>query len=269
MTQINVDIESQMAIDFAISEKTKGDAGPEGPEGPEGPQGPEGAGGVGVPAGGDAGQVLTKASSNDFDTNWSDVSGGHGGQAEGLTKPYAFYSSGNFFTTGITSRRSTQACFANQLNLQGVIVSEDIIVTGLNFGFLAVTGLFARMSFYEANIKTGICSKIFESPTVEQLNTASWTYLIPSEDRFQLLKTKVYFVGINLSVNATCRSNAHGEASVSFGGGSIQANISDTNRKRFFSISHNASQPDTLDINTGSNSPEAIMVGISGDLLSE
>lgn len=52
-----------------------GAAGPEGPAGETGPTGPagaDGADGEGVPAGGTAGQVLTKASGTDYDTTWDD-----------------------------------------------------------------------------------------------------------------------------------------------------------------------------------------------------
>lgn len=45
-----------------------GEAGPQGPEGPQGPAGP------GVPAGGTAGQVLTKKSGTNYDTEWKDSS---------------------------------------------------------------------------------------------------------------------------------------------------------------------------------------------------
>ena len=54
----------------------KGDTGPEGPQGPkgeagpEGPQGLPGETGAGVAAGGTAGQVLTKKSGTDYDTEW-------------------------------------------------------------------------------------------------------------------------------------------------------------------------------------------------------
>jgi len=66
----------------------EGPAGPTGPEGPQGPQGdtgPAGADGddgddgVGVPAGGTTGQILKKASNDDYDTAWNDESGGGGG----------------------------------------------------------------------------------------------------------------------------------------------------------------------------------------------
>lgn len=46
--------------------------GDPGSEGPEGPQGPEGEG---VAPGGTTGQVLSKASNDDFDTEWADVEG--------------------------------------------------------------------------------------------------------------------------------------------------------------------------------------------------
>ena len=56
-----------------------GEQGPQGPAGPEGPQGPKGdpgQAGNGVPAGGTAGQILTKKSGTDYDTEWKDATGG-------------------------------------------------------------------------------------------------------------------------------------------------------------------------------------------------
>ena len=63
----------------------QGPEGPAGPIGPEGPQGPigetgpkgdPGVAGPGVPAGGTAGQVLTKKSGIDYDTEWKEPTGG-------------------------------------------------------------------------------------------------------------------------------------------------------------------------------------------------
>ena len=56
----------------------QGVAGPKGDPGATGPAGPEGPAGPGVPAGGTAGQVLTKKSGTDYDTEWKDPSGGGG-----------------------------------------------------------------------------------------------------------------------------------------------------------------------------------------------
>lgn len=44
--------------------------GPQGPQGPKGPKGPQGPPGEGVPKGGKKGQVLAKASDQDYDTKW-------------------------------------------------------------------------------------------------------------------------------------------------------------------------------------------------------
>ena len=56
-----------------------GEQGPQGTQGPvgeQGPQGPEGPAGPGVPTGGTAGQVLTKKSGTNYDTEWKDPAGG-------------------------------------------------------------------------------------------------------------------------------------------------------------------------------------------------
>lgn len=55
-----------------------GPQGPEGPKGDTGATGPAGPAGPGVPAGGTAGQVLTKKSGTDYDTEWKDAGGGGG-----------------------------------------------------------------------------------------------------------------------------------------------------------------------------------------------
>lgn len=55
-----------------------GEQGPAGPAGQDGSQGPQGPAGQGVPAGGTAGQVLAKKSGTDYDTEWTDQTGGGG-----------------------------------------------------------------------------------------------------------------------------------------------------------------------------------------------
>ena len=60
----------------------KGDTGPQGPQGEQGiqgiqgPAGTNGTDGIGVPAGGTTGQVLSKASGTDYDTEWTTPQGG-------------------------------------------------------------------------------------------------------------------------------------------------------------------------------------------------
>ena len=54
----------------------QGAEGPQGPIGDPGPKGDPGPAGPGVPSGGAAGQVLTKKSGTDYDTEWKDAGGG-------------------------------------------------------------------------------------------------------------------------------------------------------------------------------------------------
>ena len=61
----------------------KGDPGDPGPKGDPGEQGPAGPG---VPAGGTPGQVLTKKSGTDYDTEWVNPTGGGGGTGQQLVK---------------------------------------------------------------------------------------------------------------------------------------------------------------------------------------
>ena len=60
-----------------------GATGPQGPEGPKGDTGATGPAGQGVPAGGTAGQVLTKVDETDYNTEWKDPTGGGGGTTGG------------------------------------------------------------------------------------------------------------------------------------------------------------------------------------------
>lgn len=62
----------------------EGAPGVPGPRGPVGPPGPAGANGVGVPTGGTTGQVLAKASDDDFDTEWVTGGGGGGGDLQSV-----------------------------------------------------------------------------------------------------------------------------------------------------------------------------------------
>lgn len=54
----------------------QGEQGEQGPQGATGATGPAGPAGVGVPTGGTTGQVLTKKSGTNYDTEWKDAAGG-------------------------------------------------------------------------------------------------------------------------------------------------------------------------------------------------
>lgn len=58
------------AVDLVQNGGVTGPQGPQGPQGPIGPQGPEGPPGPGLPTGGTTGQILTKASSVNYNYQW-------------------------------------------------------------------------------------------------------------------------------------------------------------------------------------------------------
>lgn len=77
--EINVTIaDTEISLDGVHMVGTRG---PAGPQGDVGPSGPPGSPGVGIPPGGNVGQVLGKASTTDFDTQWVDQTGGGGSGA--------------------------------------------------------------------------------------------------------------------------------------------------------------------------------------------
>jgi len=63
-------------IDIAVTQAVKGDAGTNGTNGTNGIDGTDGADGLGVPSGGTTGQVLSKVSATDNDTEWADAASG-------------------------------------------------------------------------------------------------------------------------------------------------------------------------------------------------
>ena len=70
-----------------------GETGPQGPEGPAGPKGDPGVAGAGVPAGGTAGQVLTKVDGTDYNTEWKDPTGSGGSGTQKIVIDSAYLSS--------------------------------------------------------------------------------------------------------------------------------------------------------------------------------
>jgi hypothetical protein len=104
-----------------------GATGATGDTGPQGPAGADGTDGVGVPVGGTTGQVLAKASADDYDTEWVDQSGG-GGSPGGSDTQVQFNDGGVFGgdagltfnkTLGSLSLNATgQLAFSNDLFLR-------------------------------------------------------------------------------------------------------------------------------------------------------
>lgn len=65
-------------ISIAELQGSDGQDGTDGTNGIDGADGSDGANGVGVPTGGTTGQVLAKASNDDYDTEWTDAGSGGG-----------------------------------------------------------------------------------------------------------------------------------------------------------------------------------------------
>ena len=95
----------------------QGEPGPAGADGPEGPAGPQGDPGVGVPPGGNAGEVLAKIDGTDYNTEWVPQSGGGGTN-------YVFSNSNNvsFGTNGstVTASASFSQTSLSYSNANGV-----------------------------------------------------------------------------------------------------------------------------------------------------
>ena len=130
----------------------KGDTGERGPQGPEGPAGPKGdtgeqgpvgpkgdtgPAGPGVPAGGTAGQVLTKKSGTNYDTEWKNVTAG---SSVKVKYPRSMYPSlENIPARGkITLRDYNYVDFENASNVIPIMKSleiqagtNDLVVTGI------------------------------------------------------------------------------------------------------------------------------------------
>ena len=127
-----------------------GEQGPQGPEGPAGPKGDPGVAGAGVPIGGTAGQVLTKKSGTDYDTEWKDPAGGgssgrisFGGKSGVAYEPRMeeiLYKSSRYFSKYIDASASVtysidHAPVSDTINISGElnIPSDTIMETTLEY----------------------------------------------------------------------------------------------------------------------------------------
>lgn len=103
-----------------------GEQGEQGPIGATGPQGPQGPAGEGVPAGGTAGQVLTKKSDVDYDAEW--VEAPEGGVTSFNGRAGAIVPQAGDYT----------AEQVGALPLSGGTMSGDINISGTNVGIVSV-----------------------------------------------------------------------------------------------------------------------------------
>lgn len=96
-TQVTI-LQSQIAAIPAGEQGPVGADGVQGPQGPAGAIGPQGDSGPGVASGGTTGQILAKASDNDYDTQWGNPLGPQytfGQRAEGGIVFFVYMDSSN------------------------------------------------------------------------------------------------------------------------------------------------------------------------------
>ena len=116
-------------------------AGPQGDPGAPGGSGPQGDPGVGVPAGGSAGQVLTKVDGSDYNTAWT-AAAGQGGRQD-IAFPFSgtlVVASGAFFwyTPAQSIRITRLSITLGVLGTGGGTVTAALLVNGSSVGSVSV-----------------------------------------------------------------------------------------------------------------------------------
>ncbi len=158
----------------------KGEEGKEGPGGLSGPRGNKGFAGSGVITGGTVGEVLTKLSSTDFDTEWATPAG-----------------SGDMLLAGVQTVTGAKTFNVNTLLLDG---STSGVVT---FNAPAVAGTTTLTTPGASDTLVGRLST--DTLTNKTINTASNTITVVEAD-ISDLGTTVALVADNLSVFAATTS---------------------------------------------------------------
>ena len=166
-----------------------GPQGPVGPQGPEGPQGPigetgpkgeAGVAGPGVPAGGTAGQVLTKKSGTDYDTEWKDPTGG--GSSGYITfggKDGYFYAprlEETLYTTFQDFRRSIHESTSVNYFVNGAPVDDTLNINGV-LKIPAGTPMEKTLSYFIGGY-TSVANEY--QPTSYALNKSDFTITLSS-----------------------------------------------------------------------------------------
>lgn len=149
--------------------------GTNGTNGTDGADGADGAPGVGVPTGGTTGQVLTKASGTDYDTQWETPTGGGSGDIplsmpQGtLQRQYSFNSS----IEGWVGSGGTPTIVSNALQLAYTgdaiepVGASNIADGEVYFDRLINTGSEASICFRATDVNNFYMFQLFPSATVQ------------------------------------------------------------------------------------------------------
>ena len=184
-----------------------GPAGPLGPQGPEGPQGPQGpigetgpkgdpgAPGKGVPAGGTAGQVLTKKSGTDYDTEWKDPTGGSSGYMTFGGKPGMTYEprlEENLYNTSQDfSRNINESSSVTYFLNDGTPVNDTINVNGV-LNIPAGTLMEKTLSYFIG----GFTAVSTDTQTADKrLNPSDFTFTLSSGNTIEITSLSISNIG--------------------------------------------------------------------------
>ena len=146
-----------------------------GDPGATGATGPTGDAGIGVPAGGIVGEVLTKASSVDYDTFWNTPSGG-----SSLKTGYINVSiSLNLFDSSVTTNRNT-------LVSSGIATGVNVSSTALTIYFDNIAYTRTKVPLFIATIQTYDSSWKYQDVIYTQSNTATAVSIPWINNRYEL-----------------------------------------------------------------------------------
>lgn len=181
----------------------RGPEGPAGPQGPEGPQGPigetgpkgdPGPAGQGVPAGGTAGQVLTKKSGTDYDTEWVNQSGGSSGYITFGGKTGMEYEprlEENLYNTSQDFSRNINESSSVTYFLNGAPVDDTININGV-LNIPAGTLMEKTLSYFIG----GFTVVSTDTQTADkQLNPSDFTITLSSGNTIEITSLSIVNIG--------------------------------------------------------------------------
>lgn len=160
-----IDVEVTVTHPAPVDVASIGIQGPPGPQGEPGPEGAEGPPGQGVPAGGTTGQVLAKASGDDFDTYWANPGGGSGpGVSEWsqavLGSDFSVTGTGTTLVTGMAFTPEAGAIYEVYARL---LLRTDDSAAGVQYGWSVPSGL-SDGSIRATNPNTGTSQRFDVTP---------------------------------------------------------------------------------------------------------